>query len=144
MTAQVPDEIIYEGETLALLSNPLENYQGPSKAKLKFYPPHTANWRGYVAVWQIQGNQLFLIDISGQLADRTPANFKDVFVEIDGDKKLPATWYSGTLRIAKGELIKYVHMGYYSTYEQELFITIENGIVTNTFLVDNSSNEDAR
>lgn len=42
-----------------------------------------------------------------------------------------AHWYTGELRCPMGELLNYVHGGYGSTYEQDLFIEVENGVVVN-------------
>jgi hypothetical protein len=40
-----------------------------------------------------------------------------------------AHWYSGTLRVPQGELLKYRHMGWASTFESDLLIEVEDGIV---------------
>jgi hypothetical protein len=50
-------------------------------------------------------------------------------------------WYSGTIRIPQGKLLEYVHMGYGSTYERDLFLEIEKGAVTSTRLRQNGINE---
>ena len=42
---------------------------------------------------------------------------------------IKAEWYSGVLRIPKGEVLEYVHGGYGSKFERDLFITIEKGNV---------------
>jgi hypothetical protein len=48
-----------------------------------------------------------------------------------------ADWFSGVLRVPKGERLQYVHMGYGSVYEQELHIKIDNGVVVKTRTIDN-------
>jgi hypothetical protein len=45
-----------------------------------------------------------------------------------------AHWYSGVLSIPQGAMTQYVHMGYLSTYERDLFIAVENGVVVDTQL----------
>ncbi|MFM8509872.1 MAG: hypothetical protein ACKOCU_06045, partial [Betaproteobacteria bacterium] len=40
-----------------------------------------------------------------------------------------AHWYSGTLRVPQGELLKYRHMGWASTFERDLLIDVEDGVV---------------
>ncbi len=55
-TAQFPDLLIYNGETLAIFSNPLESYfseANPRPSNL-FKFSCTACWRGYVATWEIK------------------------------------------------------------------------------------------
>lgn len=131
MTAQCTDYIVYEGERLALLCNPLGSYEGPSQARLHFIPPHTANWQGYIATWQIIDDELYLVDIEGQLADKTQGTIA-LFSEVDENGRVKATWVSGDLRIAKGDVVQYVHMGYESRFEQELFLRVEGGSVTSS------------
>ena len=40
-----------------------------------------------------------------------------------------AHWYSGTLRIPQGEILKYVHMGHQSTFERDMLIDVERGVI---------------
>ena len=53
------------------------------------------------------------------------------------DTPLFAHWFSGVLRVPRGKLLQYVHMGFATVYEQELHIKIENGVVMETTVVDN-------
>ena len=52
-----------------------------------------------------------------------------------------AHWYSGTIRIPQGKLLNYVHMGYGSTYERDLFLEIEKGVIKNTRMRQNGHAE---
>lgn len=64
-------------------------------------------------------------------------------MDIEGRYKLVsdgpifADWFSGVLRIPKGEVLRYAHMGFATIYEQELLVKIEQGVVVATELVDN-------
>jgi hypothetical protein len=49
-----------------------------------------------------------------------------------------AHWYTGVISIPQGKVTQYVHMGYASRYERDLFLAVENGIVVDTQLRDNS------
>lgn len=40
-----------------------------------------------------------------------------------------AHWFSGTIRIPRGRVLDYGHMGYGLTYERDWLIEIERGIV---------------
>jgi hypothetical protein len=40
-----------------------------------------------------------------------------------------ANWYSGTLKVPDGRLLKYVHAGYGSKYQKEHRIVVSKGIV---------------
>ena len=49
-----------------------------------------------------------------------------------------AHWYSGQVRLPMGQQLKYVHGGYGSTYEQDLLIDFDQGVVTQSTLRHNS------
>ena len=55
-------------------------------------------------------------------------------------KKLPiqAIWFNGVLRIPGCKMLSYVHMGYGSVYEKELFLTFKNGKLVNEEIADNT------
>ena len=55
MTAQMSDSIRYEGKEHALFACPLHGYRDSLHPLPRFVSPHTANWRGYVAEWEIEG-----------------------------------------------------------------------------------------
>jgi len=42
------------------------------------------------------------------------------------------TGIPGELRVPRGKLLEYVHMGYGSTYEEDCLIGVEKGVVTRT------------
>lgn len=48
-----------------------------------------------------------------------------------------ADWFSGVIRIPKGEEIHYVHMGFGTIYEEEIHVKIEKGIVVKSKTVNN-------
>jgi hypothetical protein len=56
-----------------------------------------------------------------------------------GEKKVLASWFSGHVIIPNGKLVKYVHMGYASTYEKYILLRVENGAVTRTWTTDAKS-----
>lgn len=66
-TAQVPDLLIYNGDTLQLMANPLEDYYNESNMRPSSFGIHhctsTACWRGYQATWLIENNILYLVKI---------------------------------------------------------------------------------
>lgn len=137
-TAQIPDEIDYEGNQEYLLTNPLERYFGPDHPRPRFVAPHTACWRGYIAHWAIKKGILYLTGIQAWMSENSekhpPVGFEHVFP--GQAKPLKAAWFSGTLRIAAGPLVDYVHSGYGSRYEKEVFLTIKAGHVTDRWVID--------
>lgn len=68
--------------------------------------------------------------------------FEDIDLSLNSlfnsDEKVFASWYSGIIRCPHGELLEYVHMGYESEYEYNLFIKIENGIIVSEDKFKNS------
>jgi hypothetical protein len=67
MTAQFGDQIFFQGDWHTLFTNPLEDLfrQGFPRpySMLGGEGIITANWRGYVASWEVRDHQLFLVDI---------------------------------------------------------------------------------
>lgn len=137
-TAQFPDVIIIKGEQLSLLTNPLESYFGTGRERPAGMARKscTAIWRGYVATWTVDEGRLMLVKLVEGTCER---DAKEIPLEtvFPGQKgPIPATWFTGTLRIAQGRLLKYVHMGYLSVYEKERLITVEAGRVTGDRVVE--------
>ena len=83
----------------------------------------TGCWRRYIGTWEIKDGRFYLVGLRG-------------IYRLDGEP-IFADWFTGALRIPKGEMLQYVHMGFGSVYEQELHIRITKGIVVRTRLIDN-------
>jgi hypothetical protein len=127
MTVQMADIILIDGEKLPLFSTPLQSYFNEDNPKPGIFGMRlTANWRGYVAVWEISEDTLYLVDISipGGNADVSLAT---IFPDSPG--KVKADWYSGTLRIPRGKCIEHMNFGYGFICEEDLMIEVENGAV---------------
>lgn len=145
MTAQIADAITIDGVQQMLFTEPLSAWFA-SAPKPSFVPDSTANWRGYVASWEIRDGRLFLTSLKGEICDdpaftgwacqkRRPASLADLFAK--AKPPIFAEWYSGTLRVPLGAQIKYQHMGYESVFEFDLLLTIEKGRVVTTTTIDN-------
>jgi hypothetical protein len=132
MTAQVAEALIYKGEKLSLCSNPLSTYLQSTPKSIRFCSISTALWRGYVGTWTIEGGRLYLAKLSGYVSKEGKTEEVDLsYLFPDYPDGVFAHWYTGELRCPMGELLNYVHMGYASCYEQDLFVQVENGIVLN-------------
>ena len=131
MTAQVPEVLRHEGQELAMCTNPLGDYFALGGMRPRFDTRRsTMLWRGYVGQWEIAQGRLYLVGLTGWLEDGTPACLATVFP--DFPERVFAHWYRGTLRIPRGNRIKYVHQGYASRYERDLLIDVERGVVQRT------------
>lgn len=132
-TAQYPDKIIFKGKEYMLHSNPMEVYFAKFRDKRpKIEIRSTALWRGYVATFEVIDDALYLKDIHIQVrkkdSEMLDTEWKSAINEVfPGDKKLKIDWFTGLLVLPHGEMVNYVHMGYFSTYENYILLEIEAG-----------------
>ncbi len=127
MTAQIPETLHFHGEKLSLCGCPLGSYLRLAGIQLEFRAPMTCLWRGYVGSWEIVDDRLYLIDLHGKLADGTDVNLATLFP--DFPQRVFAHWYTGVLRAPRGKLLEYVHQGWGSTYEEDVFFAVRRGVV---------------
>ncbi|MCL1875051.1 MAG: hypothetical protein FWF87_02175 [Synergistaceae bacterium] len=137
-TAQTPEILVYEGKTENMFTEPkipvgnpriraLPQEEFQEKVRNRTFPSiisSTACWRLYIGSWEIKDKRLFLTSIIG-------------LFELSGEEPLFADWFSGVLRVPRGEVLNYVHMGYETVYEETLLISVENGLVVDTNIIDN-------
>lgn len=123
MTAQVHERLILDGKELSLACEPtipehprIINISGEEASASNPLVFSTACWRNYIGSWEIKDGRLYLTSIVG-------------IYKLIGDSPISAEWYTGTLRVPTGSMREYVHMGYGSTYERELYIDVRNGDV---------------
>lgn len=139
-TGQVPDYLIYKGDTVAIFSNPLEQFfEGTGKTELIDFVGcgSTACWRGYKAIWELKNDSLFLRQITSCHKD-CGLEIKDADLnKMFGTDNVFAFWFTGKLLIPQGKRVQYIHMGYASIYESELHISFKNGLKTNEKTVSN-------
>lgn len=123
-TAQVPDKLIYKGQEYSLFSNPLEPFF-EEHPDLRPTCTSTALWRGYVATFEIQDNQLVVKDVVIPDYDKGDCSiFKILF---PNQEKVVITWLTGILTLPIGDMVEYVHMGYGSTFNQYKLMYIQEG-----------------
>lgn len=133
MTAQRRELLVYNNEKYHLATEPLYSYLVDKK--ISFISPSTACWRGYIGYWLIEDNKLYLTDLEAYID-----NYKEVGIDylFPDKKRVLAEWFSGEIRIPHGEMMKYVHQGYASLYEKELFLKIKKGVVVDQYETDNT------
>lgn len=140
MTAQAAEVLMHKGEHLSLCSEPLGEFLKTIHSPIKFYAPSTALWRGYIGTWAIEGGHLYLVKLKAFV--QNGEDVEDVglsYLFPDYPDGVFAHWYSGELRCPMGEMLNYVHGGYASTYEQDLFIEVKNGVVLGERIVSNGT-----
>ena len=132
MTAQIRDKIFYKGRQYSLATEPLRPYL--EAMDIRYTGISTGNYRGYVASWEVRDKKLYLVELMIPGFKPEMDRVEDLFPEED---KTFAEWYTGKLRIPHGELLEYVHNGYGSLYEKELFLRFLNGKLIGESEIDN-------
>jgi hypothetical protein len=125
MTTQVNEQIIIDGEKYPLINVPsLPEDSSIIQHKKGLISKWSNNRRGFQGIWEIKDDRLYLIEFSS-----------DSFELLC---KLPilADWYTGTALVATGE-IKDSSSWDIETYETEMHLTIENGLVIKTENIKN-------
>jgi hypothetical protein len=139
MTAQVPESLIFQGAQHNMFAEPLESYFSTGAERPNFAAMTTACWRGYEAEWEVDGDRLYLVKLTGVVWDGPPVTVASLFP--DTPERAFAHWFSGTVRLPRGEQIQYVHMGYESVYEQDLLLEFDRGVLVRTQMRVNSSRD---
>jgi len=136
MTAQFHEKLIYEEEKLSMAFCPPLPENDPRIRELKDDEIEgcdsiifsTACWREYIGTWEIKNGKFYLVDIIGKY-------------KIVSNSPILADWFSGVIRIPKGKMLHYVHMGFGSVYEEELHVKIDKGVVIKSKTTDNRGKE---
>ncbi len=141
-TAQATDIIIINNKEYPLLNNPLDRYFKENPEYHPIYGPHlkmfkkyrnkpiplpfsTGNYRGYIATFKIENNNLILADLEVQNINSEKRNYISVYQQLFKNKKVVLN-YSGILVIPDGELVEFSNFGYSSLYGHYKLITINN------------------
>ena len=137
-TAQQGDVLVLNGKRYFIETNPLQPFlkQNPDKLP-KSDVVSTSLWRGYVATWEVADERLFLTDVGIEDAVTKPGEsgfsteLRSVMSALfPGEKRVQADWFTGHIIVPDGKLVKYVHMGYASTFESYIILRVERGVVT--------------
>ncbi len=149
MTAQFGENLRYDGREMSMATHPLGDYFALGGVNPGFgedWPRGcTALWRGDIGSWEIVGGRLYLIAINVMPGSRVAANLETVFPGYPD--RVFAHWYTGTLRVPQGKVLKYVHMGYQSTFESDLLIDVARGVIGEVRIRENEvpkKKEDSR
>jgi hypothetical protein len=134
MTAQEREKLFYKGIEFSLATEPLAQYFTKINNKPDFVISGTANWRGYVGTWEISNNKLYLTELKWNKAYREKVGIEYIF---PGQNKVFADWFTGEIKIPHGKMLKYIHMGYASIFEKELYLNFINGNLIEERLIEN-------
>lgn len=130
MTAQIAENLCFEGRSVRMSGFPLETYFafGGRRPEIGFDCALSgALCRGYVGQWEIAHDRLYLVGLRGTLCDGTPASLASVFP--DYPDRVFAHWYAGELRIPEGKLLSATPKGLTLRYERVVVLSICNGML---------------
>jgi len=150
---QMPDYIIFKGDTLATYNLLIEEYfqllAKPDEGKLfglSFRDGSSFScWRGYQAIYKIDNDSLFLVDIihcgerrNGKIdkaasAEKMKEIFKDKFL----NDRVYINWFSGDMKFPLTNKALRWDGVFDTIYEREKVITISSGKVLKTEDVEN-------
>lgn len=154
-TGLTGDWIYIDGEEWTLLGKPIESDSLLYVRLMDFLPEDritsTANWDGYTAYWKIEEGNLYLQHINVYLLDTvqnktlthvfSTDELKEIFSPYYTEGKICAYWFSGQLRIGKGECLIYMHSGFSRYMETEQIIEVKEGKVMDSRVYHNYKKE---
>ncbi len=97
---------------------------------------YSANWRGYVATFEVRDNKLFLNSIKTSKVHKDFNGLLDKYLDRDG--RVFASWVSDTLICGTGNLLHIEPDGLFPVYEQETELVVEAGVVVSSRTYTNS------
>jgi hypothetical protein len=125
MTTQVDEHILIDGKEYPLINVPsLPEDSSIIQHKKGLISKWSNCWRGFQGTWEIKDDKLYLIEFSSDSYELLC--------------KLPilADWIKGEIKVATGD-IKETTSWAIETYETEMHLTIENGMVVKTKNIKN-------
>lgn len=152
-SAQLGEWIFFKGEKWKLLGKPIEEDAALAQALNRSLPDDICcsmvNSSGYTATWAIENGKLLLYRIDLETDAKADVRLeakqmKQVFRSYYRKGKIHARWFNGTLRMAKGNVIEYIHDGYLRMFETECILTIQEGKVVCTQVYHNDKREGMR
>ena len=150
---QMPDYIIFKGDTIATYNLILEQYfqmqEKPDQGELfglSFRDGATFNcWRGYQAIYKINNDSLFLVDIitCGELKNgkidtaASTRKMKSIFNNIVADGEVFINWFSGDISFPLNNKVLRWDGVFYKIFEKETVVSISDGKILKVEDVDN-------
>ncbi|MEM1323607.1 MAG: hypothetical protein AAGG75_25320 [Bacteroidota bacterium] len=130
-TPQFAEKLIIKGDTLDMYSLPLEEYfqQDESKRTASDFfnrTCHTGLLRGYIGIWEIKGEKLYLNSIQGC------GHLEEQLLHVlfgNNLKSVPAEWFTGTLNIPNGEVIYNGQVGFNTYHKKHFFFEVSHGTI---------------
>lgn len=148
-TGQASDVIYIDGQRWMLLGRPV-GYDSVLYSRVVAALPEersqsTANWDGFLGYWSLDGDRLILDSVTFDVPEDgdydeyalNEAVMHEVFGNYYRGGRIVATWVTGVLRVAQGEMLLYQHDGWVRHYETEMLLEVEQGRVAKRTLHHN-------
>lgn len=128
------------------MSEPLEKYFDEQHPRPDLFSGETSSacWRGYVGTWEIKDDSLYLKSLGRDGFEKVGGEFRVVRENVplttifpEATASVRANWFSGVIRVGRGEILRYVHMSFGSITEEDLYLTIKAGRVVAKRLINN-------
>ncbi len=134
MTSSIQEILLVQGMPMGMEVQPLDSYFELSGEPSPFVAPNGDNWRGYVGMWTLEDNKLYLIELNGFGKDR-PLNMNSLF---PNQGRVFAEWFSGEIKIASGvdHFILSIFYDVDSDFQLDWYLIIKNGIVVSTRILE--------
>ena len=150
---QMPDYVIYGNDTIATYNLILEQYiqrldstETEQLFGLTFRDGASFNcWRGYQAIYKIENDSLYLVNIinCGELRngriDKAQSNekIKSIFGEKFRNGKVHIDWFDGYINFPLNNDVLRWDGVFYTIFEREKVLTISNGLIEKVEDFDN-------
>lgn len=147
-TEQTPDILIYKSDTIFIDTYPLEGLMESDsiiKSKIIHYSDEVCMssgcWRGHVATWKIENDNLYLIKLVNGCED-FEFKLEKVFEKRNVENgKVLASWYSGEIKAAFGKYLKFDMENWEGVYSKGFNCKIHNGNFTNLIVYEKTDCE---
>ncbi len=97
---------------------------------------YSGNWRGYISIFEVKGDKLYLNSIE---TSRVHTDFNGLLDKyLDRKGRVFASWVSDTLICGTGNLLHIEPDGLFPVYEQETELVVEAGVVVSSRTYTNS------
>lgn len=134
MTPQIPDRVIYEGETYFTYSDAFSQYLHSIKPKTRpqFTESSSANHSGYIVHYEVKDDKLYMVELEGNLLITEGKKTYDQEVGLDyifpGQKEVFAEWFTGDLNLTPPDKFNW---SYHKKEEEpnSLYLYVEKGVL---------------
>lgn len=145
-TPQRGDQIIINNDTVDVFADeslPLNQFWDDFQdylADTLFDTRLTSCRRGYVALWQLMNDSLFLVNLFNPI-DNSELNWQAIFEKEGSKSPFFAHWFTGTLFVKKGSVLTYKHDGWGEITAFETVYSFQNGVINSVVEYANTLHE---